>query len=124
MNVRRHYIICSKIKPTGTVVGDGLVTRSSVPFISVPLYFFVLGLIVFVNHFMTFCKQIQKIFFQMRYHRRTEIAKKSEILKKFNIKTDTTSNRLLQTSGDWLYYGELYTPPTTQLSLVEFLVRR
>jgi hypothetical protein len=60
----------------------------------------------------------------MSYDRRTVIAKKSEILKNMKIKTDTTSNRLLQASGEWLYDVVLYTAPTTQLSSVDFPVRR
>ena len=49
----------------GRAVGDGPVTRSSVPFISVSLYFLVLCLIVPVIHFVTFCKQIQTEFLQV-----------------------------------------------------------
>ena len=59
MNIRKHNNICNKVNPTSTGAGDGTVTRSSVPFISFPLYFLVLGLIVFVIHFIIFCKQIQ-----------------------------------------------------------------
>jgi hypothetical protein len=59
----------------------------------------------------------------MSYDGGTVIAKKSEILKNLKTNTDNTSNLLLQSSGDWLHCGVLYTAPTTQLSLVEFQVR-
>jgi len=50
---------------SGRGVGDGPVTRSSEPFISVSLYILVLCLIVLIIHFVTFCKQMQKEFLQV-----------------------------------------------------------
>jgi len=64
MSIRRRKIICSKVIPTVTGVGDGPVTRSSVPFISVTLYFLVLGHTGFIIQFVTFCKEIQTDFLQ------------------------------------------------------------
>jgi hypothetical protein len=49
---------------SGRCVGESPVTPSSMPFISVSLYFPVLSLMVFVIHFATFCKQIDTHYLQ------------------------------------------------------------
>ena len=49
----------------GKGVSDGPVTHFTVSFISVSLYCFVLCLIVFVIHIVTFCQQIQTEFLQV-----------------------------------------------------------